>query len=120
MRKFIVQCKNAQAVIQEVECVVVRSDTQLKDGEWCAAIVEPKSLYRKSVKKVDGNEVVTHEPEVWYWHSLHESVEEATEVATGLIKWELTVFAKSKHRPESTSEEIADAISKIEIRFLKV
>jgi len=119
MRKFIVQCKNAQAVIQEVECELARADTQLKEGEWCATITEPKSLYRKTVKKVAGNEVVTYEPEVWYWHSLHASLDEATEVAKGFIEWELTQFAKSKHRPESTPEEIAEAISKIEVKLLK-
>ena len=119
MRKFTVQCKNAQAVIQEVECVLAQSPTSLKEGEWCATVVEPKSLYRKIVKKVEGGEVVTYEPEVWYWHSLHASLDEATEVAIGFLKWELTTFAKSKHRPEATPEEIAEAISKIEVKLLK-
>lgn len=103
MRKFIVQCKSSKATVSEVECNKI---TPLEN---------PSVLFLKP------GEYYAHIPslnEVWCWFAFFETEQEAYNHAVYLVKWGLIDYAKAKHRPEATQEEIDAAIAGIQIKTL--
>jgi len=124
MRKFTIHSKKGKTTIMEVECEIILALEDpsvlwaLKPGEYRARILAPESFHQKVEKVVDGKKEFVMVPDIWCWHALYESVEEARGVCESFIRSEMVDFAMRKHRTPATEEEVQAAINAVEVVML--
>lgn len=122
MRKFAIQSKRGEMTIYEldVEVLTALQDPSimfLKEGEYRARILKPESFHMKIEKTVDGKKEVTYVPDVWCWHSLYDTYNDALQAASKLIEQEFA-FNLRKYGTAYTDVDVAAAMLALKLEKL--
>lgn len=125
MRKFTIQSKKGKTAIMEVECEIIQAIEDpsvlwsLNPGEYRARILAPESTFQKVKQKDEaGKEVFVMVPDIWCWHALYDSKEEAEAAAVQAIRNGFA-FDERKYDKAYTEEDVQAAIAAIEVVALK-
>jgi len=122
MRKFTVKSVKGEVIIYELEVRIVRSMDKeflinLNPGEYQAFILKPESFHMKRERMVEGKKEVYHEPDVWCWHALNDTYEEALVYAGKLVEQEFA-FNLRKYGKQYTDVDVAAALMSIKLQKL--